>query len=145
MARSVSNPSDISNNDLVLLRKGAKKYTKVLITAGTKKFAIEGTNVSVVSSKDGLSFISVPATNVILRNGTPVTSADEVKAAIKTLKEVGRKSGGSASKRSTRPELPEELRKQLEAFSKANNSRVIIDPSNPGGYKVQKLRPRPKK
>lgn len=138
MARSVSNPSDISNNDLVLLRKSAKKYTKVLVITGTKKFRIEGTNVSVVSGKDGLSFISIPATNVILKDGVAVTVEEEVKAAIRALKQVGRK---PTTKNPSRPELPEELRKQLEAFAKQNNSRVIFDPSQ-GGYKVQQLRPR---
>lgn len=47
-----------------------------------------------------------------------------------------------SNKKSGTPKLPEELRKQLEAFAKQNNSRVIFDPSGSGGYKVQKLRAR---
>jgi hypothetical protein len=139
MARKVSNPGGISNNDLVLLRKGAKKYTKVLVTTGTKKFTIEETNVSVISSKDGFSFISIPATNVIYKGGVVVTDPEDVKAAVRSLKQVGRK---PVSRSTNKPELPEELRKQIEAFAKQANGRVIFDPTEPGGYKVQRIRPR---
>ncbi len=139
MARSVSNPSEISNNDLVLLRRTAKKYAKAWVTvSGTKKFAIEGTNVSIIVGKVGLSFISIPATSVIYKDGILVTGVEEVKSAVRSLKQVGRK---PTTKSSSKPELPEELKKQLEAFAKQNNSRVIFDPSQ-GGYKVQQLRPR---
>ncbi len=60
MSTSTSNLSKIGNRDPVLLRKSAKKYTEILVTAGTKKFAIEGTNVSVISNWDGLSFVRWP-------------------------------------------------------------------------------------
>ena len=38
MAHGVSNLSNISNNDLVLLRKVAKKHTRIYVMTGTKKF-----------------------------------------------------------------------------------------------------------
>ncbi len=142
MAQGNSNLSNISNNDLVLLRRIAKKYAKVTVSTGTKKFQIEGTSVSVLNGTDGLSFISVPATNAIYKDGRLVTSEEGVKAAIRTLKQAGRAPGKSGKKASSGPELPEELRKQIEAFAKQANGRVIFDPTKPGGYKVQKLRPR---
>lgn len=75
-----------------------------------------------------------------------MTDPEEVKSAIKTLKQAGRKLRGASKRNSGGLELPEELRKQLEAFSKQNNSRIIFDPNNPSGYKMQKLRTRkPKK
>ncbi len=144
MAHSVSNLSDISNNDLVLLRKIAKKCSKVTVSTSNKKFQVEGTNVSILSSTDGLSFISVPATNAIYKNGTLVSDPEEVKSAIKTLKQAGRTLGGASKRNSDTPELPEELRKQIEAFAKLANGRIIFDPAKPGGYKIQKLRPRKK-
>ena len=145
MAQGNSNLSNISNNDLVLLRRVAKKYAKVTISTSNKKFHIEGTSVSVLVGKDGLSFVSIPATNAIYKNGELVTSEEEVKAAIKALKQAGRKPGSSGMRNSSGPELPEELRKQIEAFAKQANGRIIFDPAMPGGYKVQKLRPRQKK
>ncbi len=78
------------------------------------------------------------ATNINFTDGNVVTNPEEVKSAIRLLKQVGRK---PTRKSSSKPELPEELKKQLEAFAKQNNSRVIFDPSQ-GGYKVQQLRPR---
>jgi hypothetical protein len=142
VAKGVSNFSNISNNDLVLLRRLAKKYSKVLVTAGTKKFTVEETHVSVISGGEGLSFISIPATNAIYRNGVLVSDPAEVKAAILDLRRSSGKSGRSGSKRLYKPEVPEELRKQLEAFAKENRGRIIADPNNPGMYKVQKTRSR---
>ncbi len=137
MARGVSNFSGISNNDLVLLRKGAKKHSKLSIKAGTTRVDIEGTEASVIQGK-GLLFISIPATNAIYREGKLLTDESEVKAAIRELKTLGR--AKPTKSKSGAPELPEDLRKQLEAFAKENNSRIIFDPSGSGGYKVQKLR-----
>ncbi len=139
MARGVSNFSGISNNDLVLLRKGAKKHSKISVKAGSTKVDIEGTEASVIQGS-GLLFISVPATNAIYRDGTLLKDEADVKAAIRELKALGRAKPAKA--KTNAPELPEELRKQLEAFAKQNNSRVIFDPSGSGGYKVQKLRPK---
>jgi len=139
MSRGVSNLSGISNNDLVLLRRIAKKHDKVTVKAGMKKIEVEGVQASVALAGD-LTFVSVPAVNAIYRKGELITGAD-VASAIKELKQAGR-SPSKTSKRSTAPQLPEDLRKQLEAFAKENNSRVIFDPANPSGYKVQKLRPR---
>lgn len=76
----MANPSVISNNDLVLLRKMSKKYSKITVSTNSKKFKIEGTNVSVLSAVDGLSFISMPATNAIYKDGALVTDPEEVKA-----------------------------------------------------------------
>ncbi|MBI1331287.1 MAG: hypothetical protein GC165_00235 [Armatimonadetes bacterium] len=141
MARGVSNFSGISNNDLVLLRKSAKKHSKISVKAGGTRLDIEGTEASVIQAKE-LLFISIPATNAIYRNGKLVTDEAEVKVAIRELKAAGRTS--PAKSKSSAPELPDELRKQLEAFAKQNNSRVIFDPSGKGSYKIQKLRPRKK-
>lgn len=144
MAKGVSNFSNISNNDLVLLRRLSKKYSKVLVTTGTKKFTIDETHVSVISGGDDLSFISIPATNAIYRKGVLVSDPAEVKAAVKALRQSSGKSGMSGSKRLYKPEVPEELKKQLEAFAKENKGRIIADPNNPGMYKVQKTRSRSK-
>lgn len=140
MARGVSNLSGISNNDLALLRKNSQKHDKFAVKVGSARLDIEGVEASLIKRGD-LLFVSIPATQAIYKRGELLSDEAELKNAIQALRATQRK--GTLKAKSDRPQLSEELRLQLEAFTKQTQSRVVLDPSG-SGYRVQKLRPRNK-
>lgn len=139
--------TDLTPQDLLLLRKNSKATVGITVRIGGKKIHLPVEALTLTSDDKGLfTFVSLPAVVAILGStstGSEVIREDEKAAALKSLrgtitrtKRAPKASGAKAAAILT-PEAEKALA-AIEAWSKANNVRVVPDAS--GGYKVRKIR-----
>lgn len=133
MPKQTNNVSEISNQDLFLLKKVSDSVDQITIKVGKKNFELTGIEASIITT-GSLTFLALPSVYAVF-NGSTVVPTNETKGALRELKASTKKPGKSAR---SKVELPTDLAKQLTDFAKANNARVMLDPS--GGYKIQKIR-----
>ena len=127
-----NNVSNLSNQELFASKKASMRVDRVTLKIAGKTIAFDGIEAFVRKGPEGVLFLSVPTIHAIVKGGRPISTPSDVKAALRSFRQKTTPSTPNSV------ELPEELRKQLEAFSKANNARVIVD--SQGNYKVQKIR-----
>lgn len=132
----------ISNADVVAIRRGATVYQHATVKIGSQSFKVPVEAHIASSDEKGLfTFISLPQVIAIYgktSDGTEIIKDSEAPAAIKAIKAAS-KAGKAPKAGKAVVALPDDLQKQLAAFAKANNVRVVIDPKT-GQVKTQKLR-----
>lgn len=148
MARRTTNLTLLTNQDLMLLRKGAKSTLGITLRIGGKKFELPVEALSLTSDERGLfTFISLPAINAIVgatSTGVELIREDEKQAALRALRgTISRAKRGAVTKgaRKAPVEVDPAVQRALDqvaAWNKSNGARILQEAS--GDFKVRRTR-----
>ncbi len=118
---ATNNVSKLSNQELVAAKKACTKVDQVTLKIAGKTITFDCVEAFVRKGPSGMMFVTLPTIHAVTQNGNPLTEPTEVRAALRVLRQK------TQSKVQKVIEVPGELRKQLEAFSRANNVRIAAD------------------